>query len=86
MSGTVLAMEEPTTQDCITADNVVTPETLYYDSYDQPFHASLSYMQSLTIRCVQDPTKLAGQLQFAPQLMFLQLHAKDTVIAGTLLW
>lgn len=86
ISGTMLAMEEPTTQHCITANNAVAPETLYYDSYDQPINSSLSYMKSLTIRCVQDPTKLAGQLQFVSQLICLYLHAKDNAIAGTLLW
>ena len=62
LSGTVLAMEEPLTQHSITANNVVAPETLYYEaSYDQPINHSLSYMKSLTIRCVQDQ---AGQLHW----------------------
>ena len=52
MSGTVLAMEKPTAQHCVTADNVLAPETLHYDSYDQPINNALSYMKSLTIRCV----------------------------------
>ena len=52
ISGTALAVEHPMTQQRTAANNVVAPEALHYGGYDQPINESLSYMKSLTIRCV----------------------------------
>ena len=63
--GTAPAMEHPTTQECIAANNVMAPENLRYDSYDQPINGSLSYMKSLTIRCVSSNTNLKKKKQIS---------------------